>query len=205
MRSISTLATLLLGLAVVFLAPAAKADCPHGTKFIHPHCNVVEPPSGGIGVLRDAGGNIIGKVVGITRTSVTILFDAAGQTVSATVEGGRGFRTAGFNFGAIPGAGDVLFDNADCTGGAWLEVTNSDFFDEFRVAMIVGEENIDSDERRLYLPDTTVPSAPHTVASRLFIICSPFGVPQTLDLVPALLIDPDLHTTFPKPYTLDLN
>ena len=133
-----------MGLACVFLAPAAKADCPHGTKFIHPHCNVVEPPSGGIGVLRDAGGNIIGKVVGITRTSsITILFDAAGQTVLATVDGGSSSRTAGFSFGAIPGAGDVLFDNADCTGGAWLEVTNSDFFDEFRVPMIVGEENID--------------------------------------------------------------
>ncbi len=39
MRSISTLATLLLGLAVVFWAPAAKADCPHGgTNFDHPHC-----------------------------------------------------------------------------------------------------------------------------------------------------------------------
>ncbi len=30
MRSISTLATLLLGLAVAFWAPAAKAHCPHG-------------------------------------------------------------------------------------------------------------------------------------------------------------------------------
>ncbi len=27
----------------------------------------------------------------------------------------------------------------------------------------------------------------------------------TLDFVPALLLDADLHTTFPKPYTLDLN
>ncbi len=39
MRSLSTLATLLLGLAVVFWAPVAQADCPHGTKFIHPHCS----------------------------------------------------------------------------------------------------------------------------------------------------------------------
>ncbi len=44
MRSLSALATLLLGLAFVFWAPAAKADCPHGTKNIHPHCDGVEPP-----------------------------------------------------------------------------------------------------------------------------------------------------------------
>ena len=38
MRSISTLAILLLGLAVVFWAPAAKADCPHNDDDTHQHC-----------------------------------------------------------------------------------------------------------------------------------------------------------------------
>ena len=38
MRSLSTLATLLLGLAVVFWAPAAKADCPHNNDDTHQHC-----------------------------------------------------------------------------------------------------------------------------------------------------------------------
>ncbi len=38
MRSISTLATLLVGLAVVFWAPAAKAHCPHGGDDTHEHC-----------------------------------------------------------------------------------------------------------------------------------------------------------------------
>ena len=39
MRVLATLATLLLGLAVVFWAPTANADCPHkGTKFHHKHC-----------------------------------------------------------------------------------------------------------------------------------------------------------------------
>lgn len=40
MRTHATLATLLLGLTVVFLAPTAKADCPHNNKTNHPHCNV---------------------------------------------------------------------------------------------------------------------------------------------------------------------
>ena len=38
MRSLSTLATLLVGLAVVFWAPAAKAHCPHGGDDTHEHC-----------------------------------------------------------------------------------------------------------------------------------------------------------------------
>ena len=38
MRSLASLATLLLGLAVVFWAPAAKADCPHNGDDTHQHC-----------------------------------------------------------------------------------------------------------------------------------------------------------------------
>ena len=43
MRSLSTLATLFLGLAVVFWAPAAKAHCPHANHPDPEHC-FVEPP-----------------------------------------------------------------------------------------------------------------------------------------------------------------
>ena len=45
MRNLSTLATLLLGLAVVFWAPAAKAHCPHANHPDPEHCSV-EPPLG---------------------------------------------------------------------------------------------------------------------------------------------------------------
>ncbi len=48
MRTLATLATLLVGLAFVFLVPSAKADCPHGTKENHPHCDGGEPPPPGI-------------------------------------------------------------------------------------------------------------------------------------------------------------
>ena len=37
MRKFSTFATLFLGLTIVFWTPTAKGDCPHGTKFDHPH------------------------------------------------------------------------------------------------------------------------------------------------------------------------
>ena len=38
MRTLAMLATLLLGLAVVFWAPATKAHCPHGGDATHEHC-----------------------------------------------------------------------------------------------------------------------------------------------------------------------
>ena len=44
MRSLSTLATLLLGLAVVFWAPAAQAHCPHANHPDPEHCLVDPPP-----------------------------------------------------------------------------------------------------------------------------------------------------------------
>ena len=59
MRSISTLATLLVGLTFVYLAPTAKADCPHeGTNFDHPRCGSGEPPDPGPFVVRDDDGKL---------------------------------------------------------------------------------------------------------------------------------------------------
>ncbi len=44
MRTLATLAALLVGLAFVFWAPAAKADCPHNDNDAHQHCVGGEPP-----------------------------------------------------------------------------------------------------------------------------------------------------------------
>ena len=46
MRTLSTLATLLLGLTVVFWAPAAKAHSPHGNGSTNDHCPGEPPPQG---------------------------------------------------------------------------------------------------------------------------------------------------------------
>ncbi len=129
--------------------------------------------------------------------------DVAGQTISAIVGSARppGQPLAGFRI-----VGNVFFDNANCTGLAWIlanDAVAGAFFDEFHAAMIVGDQNIDPDERLLYLPDTNVPPSQHTVNSQMTEKCDPNTT--TRDFVPALLFDPDLHTTFPKPYTLDLN
>jgi hypothetical protein len=56
-----TLATLLLGLAVVFWAPAAKAHCPHGNSTTHEHCPgepPPPPPEATLGDLACDGGEI---------------------------------------------------------------------------------------------------------------------------------------------------
>ena len=45
MRTPVTAAILLVGLAIVFWAPAAKAHCPHGNSTTHEHCGGGEPPN----------------------------------------------------------------------------------------------------------------------------------------------------------------
>ena len=48
MRTLLSLATLLVGLVLLFSAPTAKADCPHNGKMAHSHCDGVEPLPPGI-------------------------------------------------------------------------------------------------------------------------------------------------------------
>ncbi len=43
MHTLSAATPLLVGLALVLLAPTAQADCPHNNKFDHPHCDGVAP------------------------------------------------------------------------------------------------------------------------------------------------------------------
>lgn len=46
MRTILSLAALLVGLTILFWAPTAKAHCPHGNSTTHEHCIVPPPPPG---------------------------------------------------------------------------------------------------------------------------------------------------------------
>ncbi len=71
MHKLRALAPLLVGLTFVFLAPTAKADCPHGIKFNHPHCGGGEPsgPSGPL-VVRDFTDKLVGQVIDFTGNEV---------------------------------------------------------------------------------------------------------------------------------------
>lgn len=66
MRTLPTFATLLLGLAVVFWAPVAKAHCPHGNDENHSHCDGGEPPQEEAkpAVVRDSNGKLVGISLG---------------------------------------------------------------------------------------------------------------------------------------------
>ncbi len=86
MRTLSSLTTLLVGLVVVFWAPAAKAHCPHDKSTTHEHC-AVEPPVTRIVFLTSATfkgdlGNTLGCVDadGLDRADCicNALADAAG-------------------------------------------------------------------------------------------------------------------------------
>ncbi len=164
--------------------------------------------SGGIGVLQDTNGVTIGKVVRIyalQRPEVHILFERSGQLFGAAVQDTRTVgrpieQLAGFQINS-----SVFFDNSGCTGNAWIRqdvAISSSFFSEFIAAWIVGDPNNDPDERRLYMPSSNV-SETRTVNSQMGLSC--VDSTETLDLLPAILLDPDLHTTHPKPYSLILN
>ena len=88
-------------------------------------------------------------------------------------------------------------------GYALMTQLRASFLTRFSEPILLVTMRSIPDERLLYVPDTTVLPSEQTVNSVLQEKCDPTN--ETLDMVPALLLDSDLHTTFPKPYTLDLN
>ena len=110
MRTLATLATLLVGLAFIFWAPAANADCPHGTKTDHPHCDVVEPPPPGAPVVVDATGALVGRVLGAVTDQPFVLLtvDGVSYVVRASPSG---------EFSVFEGY--LFFGTEDCTGQAY--------------------------------------------------------------------------------------
>ena len=163
----------------------------------------------GIGVLLDANGITIGKVVGISGSApiVDLLFEVSGQTFSAKI---IGHNQSDLVLAGFQKRRSVLFDNVNCTGEAWTSIRDAietAFFDEFRVAIIVGDTpegfGDSPEERRLYAPTSDV-SELRTVNSVMEEFCSNIAT-DVREVVPVILLDGDLHTTFPKPYSLVLN
>ena len=100
MRTLSTLATLIVGLAFVSFAPSVKADCPHNGRTDHPHCDGGDPGGTTLGdlscttdqiakydgsdwvctdamdvlVLRDGNDEIIGEVAHFDDNTVQVVY-----------------------------------------------------------------------------------------------------------------------------------
>lgn len=158
----------------------------------------------GIGALLDDNGDIIGSVVGISarndrHPTVSILFEMSDHMFLAEVISGLAAELSGFKLNTT-----VWFSERDCEGTTWVTPETEEvvvFFGEFRAALISGTE---PDERRLFhvIPGTDI-SMDVPVKSRMKAACTNDDNPQ--DLFSATELDSDLHVTFPKPYSLDLN
>ena len=204
------LSVLAVGLFVLVAAPQNALACHKGDPGI-PHgaqtsCDGLPPPSGGIGTLLDENGVTIGQVVGIgaqgapAKPIVNILFEVDGQTFSAAVVSafpGGSSMGEGFQLNA-----KVWFSQSNCMGDAWVTPgVGSAFFEEFRIAIIATDA---PDERRMFhvVPGTAI-TLDVPLQSSMETECIEGG--PNLGVFSAMELDPDLHSTFPKPYSLDLN
>ena len=206
MRTLSTLASLLVGLAFIFWAPTAKADCPHGTKFDHPHCNGAGAGSLTFVVMDcadlscSAPPKRVGTVVGIPALGLVV--------VQAQFEDLLGeIRNVGLCVTELQiqdcGGGDpVWFSELNCGGQAWTRIASERFFaPTFEPATVVSD-TADPNVRALYVPsDDTVVN--DTSVSRADTQGCRSPLAQAFSGVAAEKIVSDLHTDFPPPYTLE--
>ncbi len=106
MRTASTLATLLVGLAVVFWAPAAKAHCPHGNSTTREHCGG-EPPGATLGDLACIEGEFAKIVSGVWACAADLEV-VVPKTVFVTSGIWRGdLKTAGMGIDGLSGADNL--------------------------------------------------------------------------------------------------
>ena len=154
-------------------------------------------------MLLDATGATIGKVVDVegggALVEVTVVMDFSGKSVLARVASANLFQNvlAGF-WGA---KAKVWFESDDCSDTGYLdaiEVEQRSFFDSLTSGIIVGENQFD--ERRLYIPsdDATTTVAAFSALSGECISQASNNPAIFPDAVRLLLLDTDLHTTFPK-------
>ena len=105
----------------------------------------------------------------------------------------------------IPLRGAILFTSSDCSGDPWIRKAQIDgeFDPAFDPHVVIGD-NLDSSVRTLYAADTGAPfSAPifnSVINFNSLGECLPANI--SFQAKPAILVDPDLHQTFPPPYAL---
>jgi len=99
----------------------------------------------------------------------------------------------------------LLFTSNDCTGSPWIGelMTEPEFSATFDPHVVVGN-TLNPNVRSLYVADPTTPLSPSTEFNSSINKnnCNAFGVPVSRRAKPAILLDGDLHTTFPGPYNL---
>ena len=106
----------------------------------------------------------------------------------------------------IPLRGALFFTSSDCSGDRWIGEfqVNGEFDPAFDPHVVIGDV-LDPDVRSLYTADPTVPlSAPMDFNSVISFASEGACVPivRNMQAKPAILVDADLHQTYPPPYTL---
>ncbi|MDA2911210.1 hypothetical protein MYX04_09800 [Nitrospiraceae bacterium AH_259_D15_M11_P09] len=153
-------------------------------------------------VLKDANGSPIGTVVDAADNfaQIDIQFQDA-QGATRTV---RDFVSA---VGFLR-RGTLFHATGDCTDSPLMFPRGP-----FRVAReIQGVIHGLGDVRILHVPSDVTPQSTLILGGSEFndfgagpvFTCRDFGSGFTVDMVPTEVLDPDLHTTFPLPYTLEL-
>ena len=105
----------------------------------------------------------------------------------------------------IPLRGALFFTSADCSGSSWIGEfqVNVEFEPAFDPHVVIGE-NLNPDVRKLYVADPgTALSAPmdfNSVIGQFSDGCIPLV--RNMQAKPAILLDADLHQTYPPPYAL---
>lgn len=106
----------------------------------------------------------------------------------------------------IPLRGALFFTSADCSGTPWIGEfqVNGEFDPAFDPHVVIGDD-LDPAVRTLYVADPGTPlSAPMDFNSVISFVslgaCAP--VVRNMQAKLAILVDADLHQTFPPPYTL---
>ena len=99
----------------------------------------------------------------------------------------------------------VLFDGVDCNGNAWLEalhVLSEVFSPAFDAAAVVPDLQ-NENAPMLYTNSDDLPQDIFIVSGLSDSGCGD-AANRVISVVPAELLDADLHTTFPPPYTLEI-
>jgi hypothetical protein len=155
-------------------------------------------------VLRDNAGQVFGIVVDFAGGAVTVIEEfidpSSGNLVSVSLQV--------FPDGVVA-SGELFFPNDDCSGVGWIRATSpsNGFPNIFQTSTVVGDGfGTGGDVRRLYAaPDNTIRQI--VTGSVIFGLNACFDLSgsdeRLLDVREAELIDADLHTLFPPPYTLN--
>jgi len=110
----------------------------------------------------------------------------------------------------IPYAGSIFFTSFDCSGTPWIGEfqINAEFDPTFDPHVVI-RDSIDPNIRKLYVPDPTAPLSQmmnfNSVLQKFNSSGGCDSVVRNMRAKPAILLDADLHTTYPPPYKLQFD